>query len=227
MPTVTMLARAGVRVPNRWRSSTARAPLPARRCTLTSSRRDIAVALRPNAAACCRSQARAASSGSLEVARPRDPSAGRIEDGVPNRLKRASTAPRSRRAARCAGAGSAVPRASRSASPTVGSRRDAPGAGRSPVAAGAATAGSWVSPGTRVTVSRARPAAAYRPRRGGVGVMRLQRCACPLVMARSWWPRREPAGHRWWSGRGPAPAGAAGTAALSSRVRLGTFQEFR
>ena len=75
-PTVTMLPRAGVRSPKRWRNSTARASLCASSWLLTSSRSSTWAAVSPKTAALSRSQARAAATGSADVASARTPSAG-------------------------------------------------------------------------------------------------------------------------------------------------------
>ena len=160
-----MLPIAGDRSPKVWRNSTARALVWASFWLFTSSSPSTWAALMPSTAVLRRSQLRAATAASSEEARPRLPSVGRIDDGVPKEFHRSSE-PRRAPAAFCAAVGSAVPRESRSESPAG----ESPNVIRSGVAGAAwgevsPTAGSCDSPVTRVVATRAAAAMPSRLRR--------------------------------------------------------------
>src|SRR4051794_2267888 len=82
-PTVTMLSRAGAGPPKSWRKSTARAVLPASFWSLTRVRPFIWAAESPNTEAWATSHDLAAVAASLEVAAPREPATGEMDEGVP------------------------------------------------------------------------------------------------------------------------------------------------
>ena len=169
-----MLARAGVKPPNRCRKRTARASLWAKAWLPTTSRSATCAAVSPKTAALRLSQARAAaraSAGSSEVAAPSEPSAGRIEAGRPELVPADVDGTESGGRLSLAGGGARCRagrgrRAPRSGSASVVAVRPA-----EPGAALAVRAGRPASPGTRAAVSRASAVAVSRPRRRGVGVM--------------------------------------------------------
>src|SRR3954453_22619829 len=99
-PTVTMLSSAGAGPPKSCRKSTARAGLPASFWSLTRVRPFIWPAESPNTEAWATSHDLAAVAASLEVAVPRVPATGEMDEGVPKVFQR-TAAERDEAAAFC------------------------------------------------------------------------------------------------------------------------------